>query len=107
MNFAVRLGLAERFCSWRGSNSDPGWSHHTSERLGEGGGPAPPFDNEINRQLAEFAKAAQLTLVDIGPKMLAPDGTLPEEITSDFCHPTEKGYQIWADSILPLLAAPQ
>jgi lysophospholipase L1-like esterase/predicted esterase len=63
--------------------------------------------NEINRQLAEFAKAAQLTLVDIGPKMLAPDGTLPAEMAADYCHPTEKGYQIWADSILPLIATPQ
>lgn len=23
LNFAVRLGLAERFCSWRSSDSDP------------------------------------------------------------------------------------
>gem|GEM_PF-5825622 len=36
MNFAVRLGLAERFCSWRGSDSDPKLARHPSERLGEG-----------------------------------------------------------------------
>jgi lysophospholipase L1-like esterase len=38
--------------------------------------------------------------------MLAPDGTLPKEIAGDFCHPTEKGYQIWADAIRDLVAAP-
>jgi len=63
--------------------------------------------NEINRQLAEFAQAAQLTLVDLGPKMLAPDGTLPQEMAADFCHPTEKGYPIGADAILPFLTASQ
>jgi hypothetical protein len=35
-NFAVRLGLAERFCSWRGPDSDPKLARHPSERLGEG-----------------------------------------------------------------------
>ena len=61
--------------------------------------------NEINPILAEFAKTAQIPFVDIGAKMLAPDGTFPREITGDYCHPTEKGYQIWADAILPLITA--
>lgn len=55
--------------------------------------------NEINRQLEIFAREQKITLVNIGPKMLEPDGTLSREIASDFCHPTEKGYQIWADAI--------
>lgn len=55
--------------------------------------------NEINQQLKVFARENNITLVDIGPDMLAPDGTLPKEIANDFCHPTEKGYQIWADHI--------
>ena len=46
-----------------------------------------------------FARENNIDLLDIGPKMLAPDGTLPKEIANDFCHPTEKGYQIWADEI--------
>lgn len=62
--------------------------------------------NQINPLLAEFAKTAQISFVDIGAKMLAPDGTLPREIAGDYCHPTEKGYQIWADAILPLIAGP-
>ncbi len=55
--------------------------------------------NEINKQLEVFARENNIDLLDIGPKMLAPDGTLPKEIANDFCHPTEKGYQIWADEI--------
>jgi len=62
--------------------------------------------NEINRQLEQFAKEARITFVDIGPKMLSPDGTLSKEIAGDFCHPTEKGYQIWADGIRSLIQEP-
>ena len=62
--------------------------------------------NEINQKLIPFAKENNITLVDIGPKMLALDGTLPKDIASDFCHPTEKGYQIWADGIRSIISEP-
>jgi lysophospholipase L1-like esterase len=55
--------------------------------------------NQINQKLEVFAKGNHIKLIDIGPKMLALDGTLPQDIASDFCHPTEKGYQIWADEL--------
>ncbi len=59
--------------------------------------------NEINRQLAVFVRESKITLIDIGPKMLAPDGTFSMDISRDFCHPTEKGYQIWADELRPFV----
>ena len=62
--------------------------------------------NEINRNLETFAKENNITLLNIGPKMLEADGTLPKEIAPDFCHPTEKGYQIWADVIRPFISEP-
>ena len=62
--------------------------------------------NEINQKLELFAKENNITLVDIGSKMLAQDGTLPKDIANDFCHPTEKGYQIWADGIRSLISEP-
>ena len=62
--------------------------------------------NEINRQLAVFAKEHELTFVDIGPQFLAPDGTILPGLTSDWTHPTDKGYQIWADAIRPYIMAP-
>ena len=42
--------------------------------------------------------------LDIGPKFLDPDGTLPKDVMPDALHPNEKGYQIWADAIGPTLA---
>ena len=62
---------------------------------------------ETNRLLSEFARANQLEFLDIGPKLLQPDGTISRAILRDFCHPTEKGYQIWADALRPGLAAPR
>lgn len=62
--------------------------------------------NEINRNLETFAMENNITLLNIGPKMVEADGTLPKEIAPDFCHPTEKGYQIWADAIRPFISEP-
>lgn len=58
---------------------------------------------EINRLLADYAKANRFELVDLAPRMLRPDGTLPKALMPDFCHPNEKGYAIWADALRPLL----
>ncbi len=61
--------------------------------------------NEINRLLAaEFSTVPGIAWLDIGPKLLQPDGTISREVMSDFCHPTERGYQIWADALLPLIS---
>jgi len=60
---------------------------------------------EINQLLVELGQIPGITFLDLGPKMLQPDGILPSEIMADFCHPTEKGYQIWGDALAPLLAA--
>ena len=62
--------------------------------------------NEINKQLESFANEHNFTFVDIGSKMLDKDGTFIPGLTSDYCHPTEKGYQIWADGIRSIIAEP-
>jgi len=62
--------------------------------------------NEINKQLEAFTNEQKITFVNIESKMLTPDGILPREIAGDFCHPTEKGYQIWADGIRSLISEP-
>ena len=41
--------------------------------------------------------------LDIGPKFLELDGTLPRSIMPDLLHPNAKGYQIWADAMEPTL----
>ena len=58
---------------------------------------------EINRLLVDFAQANHLELLDLAPKFLLPDGTLPQSLMPDFCHPNENGYRIWADALSPLL----
>lgn len=62
--------------------------------------------NEINKELKAFSEQHRIELIDIGPLMLNSDGTFPKENAGDFCHPTEKGYQIWADAIKEILDKP-
>jgi lysophospholipase L1-like esterase len=62
--------------------------------------------NEINQQLKTFANEQKITLVDIGPSMLVANGTFLPDLTFDFCHPTDKGYQIWADGIRQIISEP-
>jgi lysophospholipase L1-like esterase len=56
---------------------------------------------EINGKLSKLADGKQVVYLDIGDKFLTPDGTLTTEIMADGLHPTAKGYQIWADAIMP------
>ena len=62
--------------------------------------------NEINKQLESFANEQKITFVNIGSKMLDTDGTLIPGLTFDFCHPTEEGYQLWADEIRSIISEP-
>lgn len=61
--------------------------------------------NETNRLLKIYAEKEKITLVDIGKEMLSAGGMLSEDIAADYCHPTDKGYQIWADAIRPFITA--
>lgn len=58
---------------------------------------------EINRLRAEFAEERGYAYLDIASLLLAPDGTLTRDMAADFCHPTNKGYRIWADALRPML----
>ncbi len=53
----------------------------------------------INQLLASFRDNPQVTFLDIGSKFLDSQGDISPDILSDFVHPTDKGYQIWADAI--------
>ncbi len=61
--------------------------------------------NEINRALASLDDGKTVRYLDIGPKFLAADGTLPKDIMPDFLHPNEHGYEIWADAMRDTLNA--
>jgi lysophospholipase L1-like esterase len=57
----------------------------------------------VNDQIAKLDNRKTVRFLDIGPKLSNPDGSLSKEIMPDFLHLSEKGYQIWADAMGPLL----
>jgi len=57
--------------------------------------------NEIARTLDDGKSVFYL---DIGEKLMAPDGTISKDIMPDYLHLTDKGYEIWAESIEPKVA---
>lgn len=68
-----------------------------------GAKPANPFRAPIqktNSLLAEHYTGDQtVTFLDIGNQLLSSDGTLAKEIMPDGTHPSEAGYQVWADAL--------
>ena len=57
----------------------------------------------INTVIAKLDDGNMVRYLDIDPKFLEPDGTLPRSIMPDLLHPNEHGYQIWADAMNPTL----
>ena len=58
---------------------------------------------DVNKIIANLDDGKMVRYLDIGPRFLESDGSLSKEIMPDFLHLTEKGYQIWADAVLPVL----
>jgi beta-glucosidase len=56
-----------------------------------------------NEDISKLDGMDNVTFLDIGSKFLDPDGTLPKSIMVDGLHPSEKGFEIWADAINPTL----
>jgi beta-glucosidase len=59
---------------------------------------------EINQHLVKLADGQAIHYLDIGDKLLQPDGTISNEIMPDFLHLSPKGYAIWAEAIETKLA---
>lgn len=58
---------------------------------------------QVNEIISKLDDGKTVRYLDIGKTFLQPDGTLSKEIMYDFLHLTEKGYEMWADAIQPLL----
>lgn len=58
---------------------------------------------KLNELIAPLADKKNIRFLDIGAKLANPDGTLSTDVMPDFLHLSEKGYQIWADAMDPLL----
>ena len=57
----------------------------------------------INTVIAKLDDGQMVRFLDIGPKFLEADGTLPKSIMPDLLHPNAHGYQIWAEAMEPTL----
>jgi len=69
-----------------------------------GANPSDPLRGPIlktNDLLARrFAGDPWVTFLDLGARFLAPDGSLPSALMPDGTHPSDAGYQIWADALI-------
>jgi lysophospholipase L1-like esterase len=57
----------------------------------------------VNDIICKLDDGAHITYLDIGDKLLNPDGTMDPAILPDGVHPSAKGYQIWADAVQPVI----
>ena len=46
-----------------------------------------------------LANRPKVTLLDIGPKLREPDGSISKETLFDGTHPTPKGYSAWRTAL--------
>lgn len=56
---------------------------------------------EANSLVAKLNDNKYIFVKDYGSLFLQADGSISTEVMGDFLHPTAKGYQIWADAMLP------
>lgn len=65
---------------------------------------AMPTIGRVNQNLSRLADAKRVRFLDINAKLADRDGKLFEGMmAADRLHPTEKGYQVWADALKPIL----
>jgi N-acetylglucosamine-6-sulfatase len=57
--------------------------------------------NNINKIISRYHDGNFVHYMDIGDKFLDPDGTLPKTIMPDALHPNLRGYEIWAEAVMP------
>ena len=57
--------------------------------------------NIVTEARAVQARGLHVRYMDIGDQFLESDGSISVEVMADALHPTERGYQIWADAVMP------
>jgi lysophospholipase L1-like esterase len=61
------------------------------------------LNDKVNARIAGFADGRHVFFANLNASFLNPDGTLSREVMPDLLHPEEKGYEIWARSMEPIL----
>jgi lysophospholipase L1-like esterase len=56
---------------------------------------------EINTLIAALDDGEHVRFVDIGDRFLEPDGSISVDVMADGLHPTTRGYEIWAEAVMP------
>jgi len=70
-------------------------------RGAEAGSPYREPIRQINELIAHLDDGEHVRFMDIGDGFLEPDGSISVDIMADGLHPTARGYQIWADAVMP------
>ena len=69
---------------------------------GEKPNPAREKNDKVNTVVAKLDDGGKtVKYLDIGAKFMNEDKSISKEIMPDFLHLTEKGYQLWAEAVLP------
>ncbi len=58
---------------------------------------------QVNQALAKVADGQMIYYVDIGSRLIESDGSISKDIMPDYLHLSERGYEIWAEAMEPLL----
>lgn len=61
------------------------------------------LNEKVNARIAGFADGRHVFFANINASFLNSDGTLSREVMPDLLHPQQKGYEIWARSMEPIL----
>lgn len=61
-----------------------------------------PEIDRINANIALFADGKKVRYLNVNDRLADPSGRLFEGVMMDGLHPTVKGYQIWADALMPI-----
>jgi len=57
----------------------------------------------VNQLIAKFDDRKAVRFLDMGPKFLGSDGKVRGDLLRDNVHPNPKGYEVWAQTMNPLL----
>jgi lysophospholipase L1-like esterase len=58
---------------------------------------------QVNQVLQKLADGQHILWVDFGHKFVTPEGRIPRDLMPDYLHLSPPAYEIWAESINPLL----
>jgi lysophospholipase L1-like esterase len=61
------------------------------------------LNESVNAIIANYADGRSVFFANINAALLNTDGTLSRDVMPDLLHPQEKGYEIWARNIEPVL----